>query len=449
MVSGLKPRGLIKMRLLIVEDDEDLGRLLKEYFEERSHKVWLATKGREAIECIEKYSFDLVLLDLLLPDIDGMQLLERVKFSQNLTEIVVLTGHGTIKTAVEAMKRGAYDFLTKPCTLEEIETTLEKAYQSLAVKRENELLRKEKNLKEEGFIFESKKMKEVLRQVEKIACSDCPVLIVGETGVGKEVVARIVHNVSDRSSKPFIAINIASIPKDLLEAELFGYERGAFTGASTSKEGFFELADGGVLFLDEVSEIDLSLQAKLLRVIETKKFYRVGGRKEIESNVRIISATNKDLRELVKAGKFREDLYFRLNTFELCIPPLRERKEDIIPIAEHFLKIFSTKYSKGVKGFTQRAKNLLLTYNYPGNVRELRNIVERICLLCEGEYIDEKDLSFLNFQGYKLLRELEKKKIEEALREVNYNKKLASEMLGIPLRTLYRKIEKYQIKPEP
>lgn len=444
----MKPRSSAKMRLLIVEDEEDLGNLLKEYFEKRNYKVWLAKDGKSALEYAEKYAFDLILLDLFLPDIDGMYLLEKIKALQSLSEVIVLTGHGTVKIAVEAMKRGAYDFLTKPCTLGEVEATLEKAYQSLIIKRENSLLRKERDLKQEDYIFESAKMREILKQVEKIACSDCPLLIVGETGVGKEVIARLAHSMSDRSSKPFIAINIASIPRDLLEAELFGHERGAFTGASSAKEGFFELADGGVLFLDEISEIDLSLQAKLLRAIETKKFYRVGGRKEIESHVRVITATNRDPRKLVKDGKLREDLYFRLNTFELHIPPLRERRENIIPLAQHFLRLYATKYSKNIKGFTQEAKNLLLSYNYPGNVRELKNIVERVCLLCEGEYVTEEDLSFLNYEEHKLLKDFERKKIEEVLREVNYNKRLASEILGIPLRTLYRKIERYGIKEE-
>ncbi|SNZ12992.1 sigma-54-dependent transcriptional regulator [Hydrogenobacter hydrogenophilus] len=437
------------MKLLIVEDEHDLGRLLKEYLEDKGYKVYLAENGSEALELLERQSFDLILLDLLLPDVDGMQILESAKLSQPLSEVIVLTGHGTVKVAVEAMKKGAYDFLTKPCTLEEIETTLEKAYQSLMIKKENKLFKRERNLTEEEFVFESPKMRELLKTVEKIACSDCPVLLVGETGVGKELIARIIHSTSDRREKPFIAINIASIPKDLLEAELFGYEKGAFTGAGSSKEGFFELADGGVLFLDEISEIEPSLQAKLLRAIETKKFYRVGGRKEIESDVRIISATNRNLKELIKEGKFREDLYFRLNTFELHIPPLRERKEDMIPLAQHFLKKFSAKYSKNIKGLTKEAEKLLLSYNFPGNVRELKNIMERACLLCDDEYLDEDDLSFLNIEEHKLLKELERKKIEEVLKEVNYNKKLASEILGIPLRTLYRKIEKYGIKAQP
>jgi DNA-binding NtrC family response regulator len=437
------------MRLLIVEDEHDLVSLLKEYLEDKGYKVSIAEKGAQALELLERQGFDLVLLDLFLPDMNGIEILEKIKLSQPLSEVIVLTGHGTVKVAVDAMKKGAYDFLTKPCTLEEIETTLEKAYQSLMIKKENRLFKREKNLTEEGFVFESPKMRELLKTVEKIACSDCPVLLVGETGVGKELIARMIHSVSNRREKPFVAINIASIPKDLLEAELFGYEKGAFTGATFSKDGFFELADGGVLFLDEISEIEPSLQAKLLRAIETKKFYRVGGRKEIESDVRIISATNRNLRELIKEGKFREDLYFRLNTFELYIPPLRERREDIIPLARHFLKGFSVKYSKNTKGFTQEAEKLLLSYSFPGNVRELKNIVERVCLLCDGEYIDEDDLAFLNVEEHKLLKELEKKKIEEVLKEVNYNKKLASEILGIPLRTLYRKIEKYNIKPQP
>ncbi|NPA42249.1 MAG: sigma-54-dependent Fis family transcriptional regulator [Aquificae bacterium] len=440
------------MKVLVVEDERDFRELLVDHLEGLGFSaVGVATK-EEAFRELESRDYSIVLLDLFLPDGNGMELLREVKENSPLTEVIVITGHGTIKTAVEAIKLGAYDFLTKPCSLKELEITIKKAVESRHLKRENLLYKREKRVSRDygGFVFESPAMKEVIEKVEKIACSDCPVLITGESGVGKEVVANLIHKNSDRSDKPMVALNIASIPKELVEAELFGYEKGAFTGADRGKAGFFELADGSTLFLDEIGEMETSLQAKLLRVIETKKFYRVGGRKEIESDVRIITATNRNLEEMVSEGKFREDLYYRLNVVQIHIPPLRERKEDIIPLAQHFLETFSRKYSKGIKGFTKRAKEALLSYPWPGNVRELKNVVERAVLFSDSEYIEEEDISCLFTHsgekgGFKTIRELEKEYIMEVLKQVNFNKKKASEILGIPLRTFYRKLENYGI----
>ncbi len=441
------------MRILVVEDDRDFRELLLSHLISCGYQVEGASHGEEALSLLEEKDFSLVLLDLLLPDMNGIEVLRWIKENLSLTEVIVITGHGTIRTAVEAMKLGAFDFLTKPCSLSEIEITVKKALETRGMKRENLLYRKERDVSTSysDYVFESPKMKEILRFVEKVSCSDCPVLITGESGVGKEVVANLIHRNSDRSDKPMVTLNIASIPRDLVEAELFGYERGAFTGAERSREGFFELADGGTLFLDEIGEMPLDLQAKLLRAIETKKFYRVGGRREIESDVRIITATNRDLKELIREGKFREDLYYRLNVVEIHVPPLRERREDIMPLAHHFLRKFSRKYSKRVKGFTEGARKLLLSYHWPGNVRELRNAIERAVLFSEGETIDVRDLSCLLKpeqapNGTKTLKELEKEHILRVLEEVGYNKKRASQILGIPLRTLYRKLEAYGIK---
>ena len=439
------------MNILIVEDEEDLRELLKEHLESSGHRCETASTKEQALRKLGNKNFALILLDLLLPDGNGMEILRWVKENSYLTEVVILTGHGTIKLAVEAMKLGAYDFLTKPCSLKEVEITVNKALESRHLKRENLLYRREKDIASyEGFLFVSPAMQEVINRIDRIACSDCPVLITGESGAGKEVIANIIHKKSDRADKPMVTLNTASIPRELVEAELFGYERGAFTGADRGKEGFFELADGGTLFLDEIGEMDLSLQAKLLRVLETKKFYRVGGRIEIESNVRIITATNRDLKKLVQEGKFREDLYYRLNVVEIHIPPLRERKEDIIPLAELFLQNFSRKYSKDIKGFTEKAKEAMLSYSWPGNVRELRNVVERAVLFSDRGFIDYKDIYCLfsteQKRGkFKTIRELEKEYIMEVLQQVNFNKKRASEILGIPLRTFYRKLEHYGI----
>ena len=438
------------MRMLIIEDDKSFSDILYEFFSTKNFKIDTAENGKEAFEKLKNSNYDVVLLDLLLPDINGMDILRKIKESSGITEVIVITGHGNIKLAVQAIKMGAYDFLTKPCSLSEIEITVRKAVESVSLKKENELYKKEKSITNyEELIFESPKMKEIVEKVERISCSDCPVLITGETGTGKEVIARLIHKKSDRSEKPFIALNVSAIPKDLVEAELFGYEKGAFTGATTSKEGFFELADKGTLFLDEIGELEQSIQSKLLRILETKKFFRVGGRKEIETDVRIIAATNRNLEKLVEEGKFREDLYYRLNVIEIRIPPLRERKEDIIPLAEYFLRIYSSKYSKELQGFSEEAKDILLSYPWYGNVRELKNVIERAVIFAEGNFITEKELSCLirekERKASKKIDEIEKEAIIEVLKKTNYNKKKAAEILGIPLRTFYRKLKKYDI----
>ncbi len=442
------------MRVLVVEDDKDFRELLINHLSRCGYQAEGAVDREEAFEMLEEKDYSVVLLDLFLPNGNGIDILRWTKENLPLTEVIVITGHGTIRTAVEAMKLGAYDFLTKPCSLKEVEIVIKKALESRGLKRENLLYRKEKKVSTDygNYVFVSSAMKKVIEQVEKIACSDCPVLITGESGVGKEVVANLIHRNSDRAEKPMVTLNIASIPKELIEAELFGYERGAFTGADKGKEGFFELADGSTLFLDEIGEMEIPLQAKLLRAIETKRFYRIGGRREIESDVRVITATNRDLKKMVEEGKFREDLYYRLNVVEINIPPLRERKEDILPLAYHFLEQFSRKYSKDLEGFTKRAENALLDYPWYGNVRELKNVVERAVLFSEKEYIDAEDISCLFTEGhskdkreFKTIKELEKEYILEVLKRVNFNKKKASEILGIPLRTFYRKLEAYGI----
>lgn len=433
------------MKILIVEDEAEYGWLLARFLSEEGYTTKHVLTGGDALDCIDKEHYDLVLLDLLLPDMDGMDLLKRTREGGGMQEVVIITGHGTIKTAVEAVKLGAFDFLTKPSSLEEIKLVVKKIESMLSLKRENSLLKREKMLMEEELIVESPAMKSVIELVERISCSDCSVIIQGESGVGKELVAKLIHNMSDRRDKPYVVINISAIPQELIETELFGYEKGAFTGASSQRQGFMELAKGGTLFLDEITELNLPLQAKLLRAIEDKKFYRVGGRKELESDVRIICATNKDIRKLVEEGMFRNDLYYRLNTVEIKIPPLRERREDIMPIVEHFLEKFCKKYGKKIRGLTRRAKDLLIYYDYPGNVRELRNIIERAVLLCDKDLIDEDHLGIIYNRKTDNIRDLEKEKIKDVLKRVNYNKKKAAELLGIPLRTFYRKLRRYNL----
>ncbi len=437
------------MRVLVVEDDLDFLELLKEQVLRSGFSCDGCPSGREALKLLRDRDYALILLDLFLPDMNGMEILKKVRESSTLTEVVVITGHGTIKTAVEAMKAGAADFLTKPCSLSEIDEAIKRCLKTREYKKNSLLLTKKSNTGE-TFIFESPQMKELLKKIEQISCADCPVLLSGETGVGKEVVARLIHKTSERADKPFVALNVASIPKELVESELFGHERGAFSGADRAKEGFFELADGGTLFLDEIGELELPLQVKLLRAIETKRFFRLGGRREIESDVRIVAATNRNLRELVKEGKFREDLYFRLNVVEIEIPPLRYRREDILPLAYHFLKRFARKYGKELEGFSPEAEELLFNYPWRGNVRELKNVVERAVLFSQGRLVGESELSCLvqvqGDTGSETLEEIEKRHIIRVLQQVGFNKKRASEVLGVPLRTLYRKLEAYGIK---
>ncbi len=433
------------MKIIVVEDEVEYGWLISKFLREKGHSVDHVSSGNLAMEFIDKQHYDLIILDLLLPDMNGMDILKKVKENHSIQEVVVITGHGTIKIAVEAMKLGAFDFLAKPCSLEEVELVVKKVEDMLRLKRENSLLKSEKRLMEEDMIVASPAMKNVMDIIGRIACSDCSVIIQGESGVGKELIAKLIHSLSDRKDKPFVAINISAIPNELLEAELFGYEKGAFTGASNQKAGFMELAKEGTLFLDEITDLDLKLQAKLLRAIEEKKFYRLGGRREVESNVRIICATNKDIKKLVEEGLFREDLYYRLNTIEIRVPPLRERKEDIIQLAEYFLDKFCRKYNKKIKGFTERAKTALLSYHYPGNVRELRNIIERAVLLCDEALIQENHLNISFHRKPDSLKETERIKIEEVLRRVNFDKRKAAELLDIPLRTFYRKLKKYNL----
>ncbi|SHK14249.1 sigma-54-dependent transcriptional regulator [Thermocrinis minervae] len=433
------------VRVLVVEDDTDFGSLLLEYLSNYYTVDWVKTL-KDAVDRLSTNSYDVAIVDVLLPDGNGVDILETVKSNQLGTEVVFLTGHGSIKLAVEAMKKGANDFLTKPCSLDDINMTVEKALETLRTKKENKLYKLEKALLEEEYVFKSPKMKEVLHNISKISCSDCPVLLVGETGVGKEVIARLIHQLSPRKAKPMVVLNLASIPKDLVEAELFGYEKGAFTGAVQSREGFFELANEGTIFLDEVTDIPVEVQAKLLRVVEHKSFFRIGGKREIHTDVRLIAATNADVKKLIEEGKFRKDLYYRLSTVEIYIPPLRERPEDIIPLAEHFLRFYSHKYRKSIEGFTRQAKEELLSYTYPGNVRELKSIVERAVLFAEGRYITPQELCIPNTcQGTLTLKDMERQRILEALKLSGNNKKKAAQMLGIPLRTLYRKLRYHNL----
>ncbi len=450
-------------RILLVEDDEAQAKILADYLKHKNFEVDTAFSATEALQKFHQGSFELVLLDWRLPDEDGLTLLPKIKEKAPFTQVIMLTAFATVERAVEAIKRGAYHYLTKPVNLEELLLIIEKALKESRLEREVELLRA--RLEELSppqtpeIVAQSPYMKEILRLAAKVAQTDATVLILGESGTGKEVLANLVYQLSPRQNKPFLKINCAAIPEGLLESELFGHEKGAFTGADKAKPGLFELAHHGTLFLDEIGDLPLPLQAKLLRVLQDGTIRRLGSLKEIRVDVRIIAATNKDLEEMVKDGSFREDLFWRLNVFTLKIPPLRERKEDILPLAEAFLQKFSRKHGKDLRGFSREALEALLSYHFPGNVRELENIVERAVILAENEIITKEDLPPL-LKGQTeaipaLLKTLplpeavallEKERLKEAMLNANGVKTRAAELLGISERVLRYKLAKYGLE---
>ncbi len=453
-----------KARILIVEDDDDQREILTEYLNYRGYKVKNARNRSETLSFLEKESFDIVLLDWRLPDVEGQSLLEEIKEKYPLLQVIIITAYGSVERAVDAMKKGAYHYLTKPINLEELLLLIERA------QREQNLRSEVKRLKDRleiltvqcssSIVAESQAMKKLLGLAAKVAGTDATVLILGESGTGKGMIASLIHQLSPRKEKPFLEINCAAIPEGLLESELFGYEKGAFTGAVKAKQGLFEAANGGTIFLDEIGDLPLSLQAKLLRVLEDNTFHRVGGLKKIEVDVRIVAATNHNLEEMVKEGRFREDLFWRLNVVQVAVSPLRKRKDDIIPLANYFLEKYVSKHGKKIMGFSREAMEMLLSYHFPGNVRELENIVERAVILSEGELITSDDLpisvknsqdgepmpdSFQELTLPEAVALLEKRRIEKALEEANGVKLRAASLLGISERVLRYKIEKYGI----
>ncbi|MGE5592928.1 MAG: sigma-54-dependent transcriptional regulator [Betaproteobacteria bacterium] len=375
--------------ILVVDDDEGIRDTLEAVLSEEGYQVTAAGTGRAALELARGREFHLVLLDLRMPDMSGLEILPRLRNELPHAPIIIMTAYGTIKTAVEAVKQGAYDFVSKPFDLDEMRITIEKALAHERLKMENERLR---TMLEDELVFQeivgrSAKMRAVFELIRKVANHDVTVLIVGESGTGKELVARAIHYNSPRRAGPFLKLNCAALPDALLESELFGYEKGAFTGAQMRKPGRFELADGGTLFLDEIGNMSPSMQVKLLRVLQEKEFERVGGKSTVKVDVRILAATNSNLRSEVAKGAFREDLYYRLNVVQICVPPLRERKEDIPLLAQHFIREFNVSLGKEFAGVSPQAMNLLTRYDWPGNVRELKNAIQAAMLLGEGPFI--------------------------------------------------------------
>jgi DNA-binding NtrC family response regulator len=454
----------VSVRGVLVVDDEVGTRESIKMILKHDYKVFSAKDAEEAFLQIKENPPDVVLLDIILPGIDGLKVLEKIKENDPDMIVIMITATKTVKTAVEAMKLGAYDYVTKPFDIDELRLIINRSLSTQALEKEVKYLRKEID-KSFGFgniIGKSKAMENIFKMVRQIADSKSTVLIMGESGTGKELISRAIHYSSNRKNYPFVTINCAAIPETLIESELFGHERGAFTNAIEKKLGRFEIAQRGTLFLDEIGELSLSTQAKILRFLEEKEFNRVGGSKTIKVDVRLITATNRDLEQLLKKGGFREDLFYRINVVPIVMPPLRDRKEDIPMLTEHFINKFNAENNKNVKGVTQEALELMMNYDWPGNVRELENLIERVMALTSLEYIQHTELPFslVNIPKINGLREsvlngkvsfteaeeeFEKGMILDALKRTNYVQSRAADLLGISRRILKYKMEKLGI----
>ncbi|MDO8747233.1 MAG: sigma-54 dependent transcriptional regulator [Thermodesulfovibrionales bacterium] len=435
-------------KVLIAEDEEITLKHLSYALEKSGYAVTGVKNGLEALKQLEKEAFDFLIADIKMPGMDGLTLLKEVKGKYPDMDVMIITGFGSIESAVDAIKKGASDYITKPFNLDELILKIKKLEEKKRLEKENTALKIYLGLdKDTPLIARSKAMKRIVDIISGIRNSDCNVLITGESGVGKGLVAKLIHNTGMRKDKLFLALNCATFTEELLASELFGHERGAFTGAVTSKQGLVEVANNGTLFLDEIAEMSPNLQAKLLKVIEDKEFLRVGGIRTIRVDVRFIAATNQNIKQLISDGRFREDLYYRLNVMDIHISPLRERKEDITPLAKHFLEKYSRKANKKIDGFTKEAMDMLLSYGFPGNVRELENIIERAIILENTSRIRPESLpqSIKLFQvetidpnRIKTMDELNREYAERVLELVGGNKSKASELLGISRTSLWR-----------
>ena len=447
----------LKDKILIVDDEEYIIEGLSAILEDEGYQLDSAMDGVQAITKLEKKQIDLVLADLIMPKLDGLQLLNEIKSRNLLTEVIIITGKGTIHTAVEAMKAGAYDYLTKPIEPERLRSIIPKALEHhRLVVSHRKLEQIVRNLtRYEELIGSSSQMQQIYRMIDAVADSTANVIITGESGTGKELVARAIHKKSGRSSGPFVAVNCAAFPKEILENELFGHEAGAFTGALKEKSGCFELAHKGTLFLDELGEMSLETQAKILRVLEERQFRRLGGKKEISVDVRIIAATNHDLKQALEEKTLRDDLYYRLCVVEIELPPLRNRLGDIPTLAAEFIKLFNEKNNKQIKGISPDCIEILSSYTWPGNVRELKNVIERAVILARDEMLTIEDLpqrianankknGLINFQLGMSLQACEKEFILRTLEYAQNNKTHAAKILGISLKTLHNKLNQYQ-----
>ncbi|EAI5930411.1 sigma-54-dependent Fis family transcriptional regulator [Campylobacter coli] len=430
------------MNLVIVEDDINMRKSLEialgeyEEFQIKSYK-----SATEALKKIDSDT-DLIITDINMPGIDG---LEFIKACENKYDFIIMTGNATLNRAIEAVRLGVKDFLTKPFDVETLVEAIKRA-KIIREKTADKKVKKQEESQENGFFSSSEKLEQVLSLSQKAAKTDASVMLFGESGVGKEVFSRFIHENSKRSQKPFVAINMAAIPSNLIESELFGFEKGAFTDANATKIGLFEMANNGTLFLDEIGEMPYEIQAKLLRALQEREITRLGSTKSIKIDVRIISATNANLQDKIDNGEFRSDLYYRLNTVPINIPPLRERKEEILGIAQKVLENTCKEYELEMKNLSQEAQEALLEYNFPGNIRELISIVQRACILSEGSEISEQDL-FLEARSIKKdVKNLEKELLEQILKQCEFDKEKASNELGMSIENLNNKIKQYKIK---
>ncbi len=450
------------INLLVIDDEKNQLELLTGYLKKKGANVFSASSGNEGVETVKNNSIDIIISDFKMPDKTGLEVLEEVKKLNPEIDFIIITAFGTVEDAVKAMRNGAYDYLSKPVDLDELDLILNRLLEHKSLKSENELLKEQ--LKERhkisSIVSNSPKMEEVLSISSRAAESKATVLITGENGTGKEVLAKAIHYISPRRDKTFIAVNIPALSENLLESELFGHEKGSFTGAERLRKGRFELADKGTIFLDEIGDMSPATQVKLLRVLQEQQIERVGSTELINIDVRIIAATNHDLQKKIKEGTFREDLFYRLNIIRVHIPPLRERKEDIMPLIDFFVQKYSEENNKTKFEISKEAADFLLKYNYPGNVRELENIIERAVILARGNTITMNDLP-INVKGFKTeeiasgnesqslveqVENLEKRLIYDALSSSGGNQTKAGKLLGITERNLRYKIKKYEIK---
>ena len=445
--------------ILVVDDEEPNLKVLERLLGREGYEVRTARTGPDALESARAVTPALLLTDLKMPGMDGLELLRAMRTISPTTEVILMTAYGTVEIAVEAMKVGAYDFITKPLKRHEILRSVGKALEKAQLLAENRRLREQIASKSDtsgplgGLIGRSDSFRVVLENVAQVAPSEATILVTGDSGTGKELLAKAIHDLSDRSSGPLIRVNCAAIPETLFESELFGYEKGAFTGAAGRKPGRFELADGGTLFLDEIAELSPAMQVKLLRVLQEGEFERVGGTKTVKVDVRLVAATNRDLERLIAQRAFREDLYYRLNVIPIRLPPLREREDDIPILAAHFVRSYAEKNRKEIRGITDEALDALASYRWPGNIRELENTMERAVVLCRSETVGIADLPAhmqpdgrgasrkLVFDIGTPLREIEDTVIRRTLKHTGGDKKLAARLLGIAARTIYRRLE--------
>ena len=443
-------------RILIVEDEELMRELLTKILAGESYRIYQASSAEEALKLMQDQAYDLVLTDLRLKGMNGLQLLTEARVLDPEILVIVMTAYASVETAVEAMRKGAYDYITKPFINEEIRVMLRRALNQRHLSRENRHLKRElrERYRFENIVGNSEAMEKVYRLIEKVATISSNVLIFGETGTGKELVARAMHYNSDRADRPFVAVNCGALTETLLESELFGHVKGAFTGAIANHEGFFRKADKGTLFLDELSEVSHGLQVKLLRAIQEREVIPVGGREPQKFEVRFITATNKDLEEEVKKGTFREDLFYRINVITIPLPPLRDRKEDVPLLVNHFLQKYVQRLGRPSVKISREVLQVLVNYDWPGNVRELENMIERAVALCEDDVIETTDLpekltqvriAIRDLDEYEMtLDALEEQHIKKVLHKVSGDKVKASQILGINLSTLYRKLARYE-----